>query len=381
VASTFQVLFNGTPAEDQFYNSLTMLEVEENAELPDAVELSLSVNPTAGGDLDYPSDSRLGPLANVAVVAQPEGGSQECIFDGYVLSHKLHLQTATASSTLKVWGQDASWLMNLEEKVREWVNVTDASVANSIFQEYGFDPDPSNADEDSPTHTEDGHSLMQRGSDIQFLRTLARRNGKLCRVTCADTPGQRTGFFAAPDLSADPVLTLRLNDIEKWNVAALDIEWEATRPTRVTCGQGLFTDTDPDAASTDLTDSGLTLLDDSDLATFTGKPMTVLLAAPVDDAGELQLRAQSVLREAGWFVRCEGEADVSRCHVIMRVGAVVEVEEIGPTHSGKYLVWSVRHTITADSHRMKFVLVRNAVGGKAGAPGAGDLVGLAAGLA
>ena len=381
MSSTFQILFDGTPADDDFYGALTLLEVEENAELPDAIELTLSVNRTAGGDLDYPSDIRLGPLANLAVVVQPEGGSQECIFDGYVLSHKLHLETATTASTLKVWGQDASWLMNLEEKVKEWVNVTDGDVANTIFQDYGFDPDPANTDDDSPPHTEDGHSLMQRGSDIQFLRSLARRNGKLCRVSCADTPGQRTGFFAKPDLSADPILTLNLNDIEAWTVAALDIEWEATRPTRVISGQALFTDDDPDAASTDLSDSGLTLLDDSDLATFSGQPMTVLLTTPVDDAGELQMRAQSLLREAGWFVRCEGEADVSRCHAVMRVGTVVQLEQVGPMHSGKYLVWSVHHMITADSHRMRFVLVRNAVGGQADATGAGDVGSLSAGLA
>ena len=381
MASTFQILLEGTPVEAAFYDAVTSLEVEENAELPDAVQLTLAVNRTSAGDLDYPSDSRLGPLANLAVVVQPEGGAKHCIFDGFVLSHQLHLETATTASALKVWGQDASWLMNLEERVREWVDVTDAAVARSIFGDYSFNPDPANDQDDSPAHSEDGHSLMQRGSDIQFLRNLARRNGKLCRVTCTDTPGQRTGFFAKPDLSADPVLTLKLNDIQAWNVSALDLEWEATRPTRVVCGQALFNDDDPDAATTDVADSGLALLDKNDLASFTGKPMTVLLATPVDDAGELRMRAQSLLREAGWFVRCEGEADVSRVHAIMRVGKVVQVEQIGETHSGKYLVWSVRHIITSESHRMRFVLVRNAIGGSGKGPALGDFASLVAGLA
>jgi len=355
--------------------------VEENAELPDAVQLTLTVNRTGDGDLDYPSDPRLGPLTNVAVVVQPEGGDSQCIFDGYVLSHQLHLETATTASMLKVWGQDASWLMNLEEKVKEWVNVTDADVANAIFNDYSFDPDPSNTDDDSPAHTEDGHSLMQRASDIQFLRSLARRNGKLCRVTCSATPGQYTGFFAKPDLTADPVVTLNLNDIDAWNVSSLDISWEATRPTRVTGGQALFDDDDPDAASVDVTDSGLPLLDDNDLASFIGKPMTVLLSAPVDDAGEMQMRAESVLQEAGWFVRCEGEADVSRLHAVMRVATVVQIDGIGTMHSGRYLVWSVRHRINRDAHHMRFVLVRNAVGGAAKSSGLGDFPSLPAGLA
>src|SRR5215218_3810601 len=180
--STYQLLLNGSPADDDLYAAIPSLEVEENADLPDAIQLDLPVNLTGEGDLTFVGDERFGPFANLAVVVQPDGADQQCIFDGYVLSQKLHLETGTTASTLRVWGQDSSWLMNLEEKIREWVDVTDADVANDIFGDYGFDPAPGNSSDDSPAHTEDGHSLMQRGTDIQFLRSLARRNGKLCRV-------------------------------------------------------------------------------------------------------------------------------------------------------------------------------------------------------
>jgi phage protein D len=376
MASTFQLFLDGTPADEDLYTKMASLEVEENADLPGAVQINLPVDRTGQGDLSFVSDSRFKPLANLAVVATPEGKSSECIFDGYVLAHKLHLQTGTVASTLQVWGQDASWLMNLEEKVKEWVDVTDADVAGTIFGEYGITPAPDNSADDSPAHTEDGHSLMQRTSDIQFLRRLARANGKLCRVACADKPGNRIGYFAKPKLDGDPVVTLKLNDPEAWTVDALDIDWDVTRPTAVKARQALFNDSAEDGVGADTADSGLALLGERGLADFTGKPMTVLLTAPVDDSGELTLRAQSLLREADWFVRCEGEADVSRLNVILRVGTVVQVEGIGSLHSGKYFVWSVRHSITSDAHKMKFVLVRNAVGPEPSGSGGGLLGGL-----
>ena len=62
--------------------------------------------------------------------------------------------------------------------------------------------------------------------------------------------------------------------------------------------------------------------------------MTVMLAAPVDDGGELTLRAQALLREAGWFVRCEGEADVERLGVVLRAGMLVALIGVGALHSG-----------------------------------------------
>jgi phage protein D len=372
--STFSLLLNGTPADDKLITSLSMLEIEEHAELPGAISLRLPIDTTDTGDLTYVSDSRFAPLANLAVVVDPDGNSPQCIFDGYVLSHKIHLETGTTQSTLQVWGQDASWLMNLEEKAREWVDVTDADVANTLFDDYGINPASDNTDDDSPSHTEDGHSLMQRATDIQFLRTLARRNGKLCRIACADQPGERTGYFSKPKLDGDPAVTLNLNDPTSWNVDALDIEWEVTHPTAVSASQALFTDSDENGVSADTSDSSLVPLAERGLADFSGKPMTVILTAPVDDGGELTLRAQSLLREAGWFVRCEGEADVARLNAILRAATVVKLNGVGALHSGNYYVWSVRHSITADSHRMKFVLVRNAVGpqptgSSAGVPG------------
>jgi hypothetical protein len=241
-------------------------------------------------------------------------------------------------------------------------------VANEIFSDYGFEPAPDNSSEDSASHTEDGHTLMQRGTDIQFLRLLARRNGRLCRVACADKAGRRIGYFIRPDLGGDPALTLSLNDPERRTVDELEIEWDVTRPSQVRARQALFTDDDEDGVEAETTDSGLDPLDQQGLSDFAKRPVTVLLTAPVDDGGELMLRAQSLLREADWFVRCQGESDVARLDAVLRVGTVVGIEGIGNLHSGKYLVWSVRHILTAESHRMRFVLVRNAVG----PPSSGD---------
>jgi hypothetical protein len=406
--SSYQLLLGGKPADQDLVTLLVSIDVEESMDLPAAIQLSLPLSRSTDGDFTYINDARLAPMANVAVVAIPAvdnavlmpdctvsavsgafGGSSpavQCIFDGYVLSQKIHLETGATKSLLTVWGQDACWLMNTAEQVREWINQTDADVAATIFGEYGITPSDQNSADDSPSpnnsmpgtspsHPEDGHSLMQRGSDIQFLRMLARRNGRLCRVACIDKPGQRIGYFAKPSLKGTPGVTISLNDPQNWTVNTFDLDWDATRPTAVVARQALFTDADPAGVSADTSDSGLTLLGARGLADFTGQPMTVLLTAPVDDAGELNLRAQSVLRDADWFVRCEGEADAERLGAVLRAGMLVSLDGIGAVHSGTYLVWSVRHRITQQAHTMKFTLVRNAVG--AAPSSSGDAVGFA----
>jgi len=359
---TYQLLFDGEPVDDDLHDAISSLEVEENLDLPDAIQLGITVNRTRAGELNFPSDPRLRPYANVAVVATPEGGATECIFDGFLLSHKLHLQSGVTAATLQVWGQDASWLMNLEEKVKEWPDVTDGAVANSIFRDYGIAPSKDNTEDDLVSHTEDGHTLMQRGTDLGFLRGLARRNGKFCRVACTDTPGRRTGFFSKPKLDGNPTAVISLNDPVKPTVESLDLEWDVARPTTVTASQALFNDATPAGVTAEATSSGLEPLDEQDLADFAGEEMSVLLTAPVDTAGELALRAQSVLREEGWFVRCQGAVDSARIGRVLRVNTVVHLIGLGSLYSGSYLVWSVRHSISSDAHRMRFVLYRNAMG-------------------
>jgi hypothetical protein len=364
VAYSYRILVDGAPVDQALYGSIASLEVEENVDLPGAFELTMAISTDGAGDYALLNDDQFRPHANLAVEVTVEGKDPACIFDGYVLAHKLHLDRGTSASTLKVWGQDASWLMNLEEKVKEWAEVTDGAVANAIFGEYGFIPGSDNLADDSASHSESGHTLMQRTSDIQFLRRLARRSGKICRIVPGSAAGEITGWFAKPKLDGEPEVVIPLNDPERSIVAALDFSWDVSRPTEVAARQALFNDPAQTGADGSATDAELPLLAERGLADFSGKPMKALLTAPADDAGELATRSQSLLREAAFFVRCSGEADLNAVGSVMRAGTVAQIDGAGSTHSGKYYVWSVRHGIQSDAYKMSFVLLRNALGPK-----------------
>jgi phage protein D len=362
VSHSFQILVGGSPVDATLYGAIETLEIEENADMPGAIQMTLPVARTADGDLTLINDAPFQPLANLAVVVTADGQDPECIFDGYVLSQKLHLDQGAVSAKVTLWGQDASWMMNLEEKVREWSDVSDGDVANSIFGDYGFETASENTDDDSPQHVEDKHTLMQRASDIQFLRTLARRSGKLCRVACGSEAGQNTGYFIKPNLDGEASITLSLQVETGSQLGPLDFEWDVTRPTTVIARAAVLDDDDQDGVDGGTDDSGLQLLSDRGLSDFAGQPMTVLLTTGADDASELQLRAASVLREAGFFAKCSGSVELDVLGRVMRVGTLANVTGAGAVNSGKYFVWSVRHAIRADAYTMSFVLVRNAVG-------------------
>lgn len=372
MASNYQVWLNGAPADSGFYDRIVSLDIEESAGLPASLQLRLPIARTPEGELTEVGDAAFAPFANIAVVVTPQDGAPTCIFDGYVLSHKVHMQSGVRAAWLEMYAQDASWLMKLEEKTREWANTTEAVAAAAIFAEYGIAPAPENSEQDSGLYTEDAHTLMQRGTDYDFLQGLARRSGRVLRIGCGPAPGVRTGVFASPGLQGEPVASLRPNDAKAPNVKEIEFEWDLMRPTAVVARQALFTDPSEDGANGDSSNSGLAPLDARNLASFAGRPMQVILTAAADDAGQLQRKAQALLRESQWFVRCAGAVELGALRVLLRAGDIVQVETVGSLYSGKYLAWSVLHSIRPEAHTMKFQLVRNAMGP---APAAGGILG------
>jgi Phage tail baseplate hub (GPD) len=357
----------GTPSCDDLHGALQLIEVEENADRPDTALLRLPVSRTSSGDLLHVGDGSFDPGSNLTLTATPSGGAAQCIFDGYVLAWRLHLDRTGSASTIDVWAQDASWLMGLDDNVREWSGLTDGEVANQIFSAYGFTPADGNTDDDSPQHDPDAHTLFQRTTDLQFLRGLARRNGKLMRVACTDTPGSRIGYFVTPDVGATPAATLSLVDPNAWNVDSLEFEWDVLRPTEVDASQVDLGSSSSDGVAGNATDSGLAALGARDLPTYLGQSSTLVLT-PSADVAELTLRTTAALREAEWFVRCRGETSLDRLGTLLRVGSVVTLEGAGALHSGNWLVWNVVHRIRNDHVGQSFTLVRNAIGA---APGGG----------
>ena len=364
----FQLRVSGEPATAAVQAALQSVEIEENADGPDAMMLELPVNRTASGDLQFVDDGTFEPYTPVSAILSA-GGPSQCIFDGYVLSWRLHLDRVSATSTIRVWAQDASWLMNIDDKVREWPGLTDGQVANDIFASYGFSAADANTDDDSPAHEPSQHTLFQRATDLQFLHALARRNGKICRVACADRPGARTGYFVQPALNDPPAVTLTLASPADWTVDTLDLDWDIMRPTKADASQVSLTYPASSGVPGNATSSGLSALSARDLTTYAGRSSTFVLTATAD-VPELRQRAAAVLREAGWFSRCQGEADLDRLGMVIRAATVAAINGAGTAHSGNWFVWRVNNLITVDSCRTRFTLVRNAIG-PAGRPSGG----------
>ena len=92
---------------------------------------------------------------------------------------------------------DTSVLMSLEEKIATWPNMADSDIVQQIVSAYGVDVQ---ADRTPTVHQENDTTIVQRGTDIQFVRELAQRNGMEFYFETDTDSGDVVAYFRPPQL-------------------------------------------------------------------------------------------------------------------------------------------------------------------------------------
>ena len=182
----YRVAFGGEAVADDFYADIVSLTVDESTSEATTLRLRLAVRLQDNGSWTYLEDDRFSPFTEVTVSigflgggagSGPAPGSASNlvpVFAGYVTGVDASLGSAPGSSTLEILGLDTSVLLGLEEKMATFPNLSDSDIAQQVLGGYGVSVQ---ADSTSTVHQENDTTVVQRGTDAQFVRQLARRNG------------------------------------------------------------------------------------------------------------------------------------------------------------------------------------------------------------
>jgi hypothetical protein len=340
---------NGAPNETAA--SAAFVEVIESVGEPTQYRLEYSLD-IADGDLPLLTDSSLGPGSEISVLV-PTQESTECLVKGPVYGQQIQFKHGGAGSTLSVQGADSQITLDREDKVEAW-EATDSSVVASILADAGWIPD---VETTQAGHFEMKHTLIQRETDLSFIRRLARRNGFHFWISC-DEFGIETAHFKRPELDGEPKCDLVINLVDpKPNVMALDISWDVERPTSTDAVE-LDLNTKSDLSGT-VQQSPLTALGGTALSDIATESRVAHVHAPADDSGDLQARSEGTLIEASFFLRASGSTTLSALGKVLRSHTLVNLRGVGSRHSGLWFCSSVRHSIDSSEHRMDFDLIRN----------------------
>jgi phage protein D len=357
---TYTLDIGGKAAPAAVLAGVQTIDVEDNATVADMLRLRIALAVDAAGSKWNMLDEELFPrLTSLKVGVRVGSGRTVPLIAAYVIETHADMSNVPGESVLSVIGMDPTVLMHLEEKVKAWPNMADSDVATAIFGDraYGFTPV---VDTTKWKRDENDHTLIQRGSDIQFLKRLADRNGFECFVEVNDETGDVEGHFHAPKHDQNPQGVLSVNMGSATNVNAFGVRFDMLGPTTAhVTGIDIASDEDQPAESTDAEETGL----GSTKATEVDRPRTVLLSGTgMANGGELQALAQAVVDRSAWAIVAEGELNAAAYGGVLRAKRPVSVRGAGRAFSGTYYVEKVLHSFTSDGYTQRFTLRRNAVG-------------------
>ena len=126
---------------------------------------------------------------------------------------------------------DASVLMSLEEKIATWPNMADSDIVEQIVA--GTYRLQIQADTTSTVHQENDTTIVQRGTDIQFVRDLALRNGLEFYFETDKDSGNVVAHLQAPQLAGTPQPDLAIQFGDQSNLRSFSARLNGLRPLNV----------------------------------------------------------------------------------------------------------------------------------------------------
>lgn len=350
LSETVIIKIDGREMSD-LYKDLINLEVELDDELAALFRLTIGIALQPDGSWTYLDDARFKVWKPITVKAGL-GNGMEDVFSGYITHVKPSFEPDLTQCTLEVWGMDGSVLMDREEKLKDWPNKKDSDIAAEIFTLYSLTPMTENT---SVTHDEAVATIIQRETDIQFLRRLALRNGFECYVEGA------TGYFRPPQLNAPPQPVLAVQFGDETNVRRFALEVNALTPANVAMFQvdradksvlDVTAETSRQAALGRTKAAGL-------LAAGMNPALVVVGSVVATGQPEMMALCQGLYEQGNWFVTGEGEVAANDYGHVLKARQTVTIKGIGETYSGVYYVTHVTHSFTPKGYTQHFRVKRN----------------------
>lgn len=281
------------------------------------------------------------------------------LIDGYITQIRPHIDPDESKCSVEIWGMDASVLMSLEEKIKDWPKKKDSDIAEQIFKSYSLTVNGDTVENTEIVHDDKVATIIQRETDIQFLKRLAQRNGYECYVK------GKTGYFRKPVLDKNKKqVVLAAHFGEETNLTKFDAKLNAQRPlSKVemhqidTIGKKID-DAEITRASHDQLgqDGALSISPPNNIQSQLYTKHAVATAKP-----EMDRLCEAVFDESQWLISAEGEIDSVLYGAVLQAKNLLPIKGIGETFSGLYYVTSVKHIFNAERYIQRFTARRNAL--------------------
>lgn len=387
------VWIDGKPMSDA-EGTVRRVEVDERADDVSSFHMVLAMAPGEGdwGRLD---DGRFALLHRVTIgfgvgpPDKPTPDAKEVVFDGYVTAVEPCFGVDRSSeSTLELHGLDASCLMHLEERQRRFEGMPDSEIVKQIYGEYGFSTGGDAIEATAPSRDPERGTMLQRGTDADFIRMLARRNGFEAYIERAPGPvaesaaaaAECVGHFHRPRPDRDKQPTLALTPHQTPTLIEMKARWESHRPTAIQVDH--MDERTRRLQSSRVTEPRWKRMGKTGRAAIIQERLAAILPGRADlvpvglqhvdvphQEAEVGNLAWSDFLAADWLVEATARVRAVRYPTILRARRPVDVQGAGKLLDGDWYVKTVRHRWSWEDEENQYELdaglVRDALNGAA----------------
>lgn len=355
--SAASITVGGQPLAAADLTRVLSVDVSEAIGSQTQISIVVSVEVDNTSHWTSPLDPLIQPFAQFQVTINR--GSDTLVIPARATSASWSL-TAGTLSTLTIAGLDASADLDREEKEYDWAGVSDSDVARQLLAPIGT----VRVGTTPPSDSSDKLTRHQRATDWSYLRTLASRND--FDVYVDNVKGVQIPVFDFINPLADVSTTLDLGYGDLGGTASVQVQLVSGQRVEFTHG----TEESGDRQVTGNDGRGKPMGTQS-----LGGAVTVL-RDPTDVAGSQQADvAARVLAERSAFGASLSVSLTGPTMPLVRARRTVQVRGLGDLVSGKWLVKSVRHTISPAGHTQALALTRNALGDQNRSGSAGGMLG------
>jgi phage protein D len=353
---SFMLQIGFAPAPPEVVDAVEEIVVESALESSSAFRVRLGIAQNDLGDWRFLQEDLFQPLLPLTIrVAVGELPVPEALINGYVSKQEVDYADEAGSSTVEINGLDATSLMNLEEKVTPWPNLPDSTIAAAILGQYGLVP---MVEQTSPTLTEPEGTTIQRGTDLRFVRRLAKRNGFDFYVQPEPLSGVDQGVFRPRQLFGAPQAVMNVSmGASETNVSGVRVRYDMLRPTSVQAST-----LDASAKSTQPVVAATSTRPPMGSEPTLSRIQPLPVVRPADTglmrSADLQALAQGITDASSFAVAIEGQMGPDAG--VLRPGVLVAVRGLGRLFNGLYLLTRVTHRIDDNGYVQQFEAQRNA---------------------
>jgi hypothetical protein len=357
------VLVAGSPLDPAVLAQLVRAEVRESDRDPTVLALRFRLEQRADGEFSPVDEDLFEPGVVVSFEVEPPGGLLQRVFEGPVTHIRPHFEAIEANAYVELLAMDAAVLLDAEERVAAWPNMTDSDVVAQVLAGYQI---PCEAAETPVRYDQDRQLLMQRGTDWRFLQHLAQRNGARFYFEYDAVKQQVVAHFAVPDVSGPPQPDVVILQGDS-NLAWADLQLVAAGPVTVTAaaldpiGKAIVRgDGTPALAVLGDDDAAAAVEEGLKAAGATGSVGIMRDPFPLDEA--IGAETTAATDAARLVIELRAELDPALYRGLLRARRPVLVRGVGRRFSGIYYVESVRTTLENATLTQSFVATRNATG-------------------